>query len=99
MCLCLSGPLLVEPARLLHDGGRLAEQDGITSQAEDKISPAPMCDHFDDLGSGEMTIPADQDMGLGPVAPQIGQEPDQDHRVLSASWTLPRSEAGGHQGV
>jgi hypothetical protein len=31
MGLCLSSPLLVEPARLLHDGGRLAEQDRIAS--------------------------------------------------------------------
>ena len=42
MGLCLGGPLLIEPARLLHDGGRLTEQDGIARQAEDKIDPAAM---------------------------------------------------------
>ena len=38
-------------------------------------------------------------MGLGPVAPQIGQEPDQDHGVLCAGGTRPRTEGGGHQRV
>src|SRR5690242_18724166 len=36
MRLGLGGPLLGEPTRLLHDGRRLTEQDGIASQAEDK---------------------------------------------------------------
>src|SRR5205807_3173682 len=39
------------------------------------------------------------EMGLGPVAPQRGQEPDQDHGVLYASGTRPRTEVGGQQRV
>jgi hypothetical protein len=70
------GALLVEVACLLHHAGRLAEQNRITSQAEDKIGEPSMGEHLNDLGSGEMTVPAHQDMRLGPVAPQIGQEPD-----------------------
>ena len=31
--------------------------------------------------------------------PEIGQEADQDHRILRARGTLPRSEEGGYQGV
>ena len=40
MGLGLGGPLLVEPSRLLHDGRRLTEQDGIAGQTEDKIDPS-----------------------------------------------------------
>ncbi len=95
----LGGPLLVESARLLHDGSRLAEHDRITSQAEDEIGQAPMGDHFDDFRGGEMTVPADQDMGPGPGAPQTRQEPDQDHGVLGAERPSARPEAGSHQGA
>ena len=70
------GPLLVEAASLLHDGGCVAEQHGIARQTEDEIDPTSMGEHSEDLWSGEMTIAADQDMGLGPMAPQIGEEPD-----------------------
>ena len=70
------GPLLVEAASLLHDGGCVAEQHGIARQTEDEIDPTSMGEHIEDLWSGEMTISADQDMGLGPMAPQIGEEPD-----------------------
>ena len=70
MGLRVGGPLLVEPARLLHDGGRLTEQDGIASQAEDKIDPASMGQHLEHLGGGKMAVATDEDMGLWPVPPQ-----------------------------
>jgi len=93
------GPLLVQPPRLLHDGGRLAEQDRIARQAEDKIRQAPMSDHLNDLWGREMTVSANEDMGPWPVAPQIGQESDQDHGVFRAGRMRPRTEAGGPQRV
>ena len=56
-----------------------------------------MGEHLDHLRCGEMAVPADQDMGPGPVATQEGEEPDQDHRVLRAGRPRPRAEAGRHQ--
>ena len=90
------GPLLVQTARLLHDGCGVAEQDRIARQAEDEIDEVPMGEHLDHLRGGEMAVPAHQDMGLWPVATQEGQEPDQDHRVLRAGGPWARAEAGRH---
>jgi len=53
---------------------------------------------LEDLGGGARTVAAHQERGLGPVAPQRGQAPDEDHRMLSASGTLAWPEAGGPQG-
>ena len=69
-------PLVMETPRLLDGRRGVAEQDGIASETKDKIRPAVGGDHVDDLGGGKMTIAADQNMGIGPVAPQIGQQPD-----------------------
>ena len=93
------GPLLVETARLLHDGCGLAEQDGIASEAKDKIGPAPMGDHVDDLRGGKMAVPADQDMGVGPVAPQIGRSRTKIMAFSAPGGAGARAEVGGHQGV
>ena len=93
------GPLLEEAAGLLHDRGSLAEEHGIAREPEHKIHMPSMGNHLDDFWGREMTVAADQDMGRGPMAPEIGQEADQDHRILRARRTLPRSEEGGHQGV
>ena len=46
-----------------------------------------------------MAVSADQDRRPWPVMAEIGQETGQDHRVLHASGTHPRPEAGRHQGV
>ena len=86
------GPLLMELACFLHQGGRLAEQDGVPGQAEDEIAPAPVGDDLDHLGCGEMAISTHQDVGLGPVATEIGQETGQDHRVLRAGRPRARAE-------
>jgi hypothetical protein len=88
-----------EAACLLHHGGRLAEQNRMTREAEDAIGQTAMGDPLDALGSGARTVPAHQEMRLGPVAPQRGQESDEDQRVHGAGRTLPRSEARGDQGV
>ena len=93
MGLGTGGPLLVEPACLLYDGSRLAEQDGMTSHAEDEIGEVPMGHDLNDLWGGEVTVPADEEMGPWPVAPQIGKEPDQDH-LLALTITIP---TGTHQ--
>jgi hypothetical protein len=93
------GPLLEEVARLLPARGGLAEQHRMARQAEDEIGAAPMGDDLQDLGGPEMTIAADQEMGEGPVAPEMGEEPDQDPRIFRAGGTLPGPEAGGHQSV
>ena len=60
--------LVMETPPLLEGGSGLAEQDGIASEAKDKIGPPPMCEHVDDLWSGKMTIATDQDVSVGPVA-------------------------------
>jgi len=75
-------PLVVETPRLLEGGRGLAEQDGIAREPKDKIRPAGGGDHIDDLRGGTMTIAADQDVGVGPVAPEIRQQPDQDHGIF-----------------
>jgi hypothetical protein len=98
MDLCQGAALLVEAACLLHARGRLAEPHRLTSPTEDAIGRSPLGNHRADRGGGAMTVAATQDMGLGPVAPQIGQEPDEDPRMLGASGTLAWPEAGGHQG-
>ena len=90
-------PLLVQAPRFLQDGFGVAEQDRIAGQAEDEIDPVPMGEHLDHLWGGKMAVPPDQDMGPGPVAPQKGEEPYQDHRVLRAGGPRARAEAGRHQ--
>jgi len=99
MGLSLGSPLLVEPARLLHDGCSLTEQDGIASQAEDKIDPASMGQHLEHLWSGKMAVPTDEDMGPWPVPPQHGEETHQDHGIFSSRGARARAQAGGHQRV
>lgn len=93
------GSLLVQTARLLHDGCGLAKQDRIACDAEDKIGPPSVRDHVDHLWGCEMAVAADQDMRPWPVVPQVGQEPGQDHCVLRARGPRAWPEAGGHQGV
>jgi hypothetical protein len=64
-------PLVMETTRRLHGRSPLAEQDGVTGEAKDEIGPAIGRDDIDDLGGSKMTIAADEDVRLGPVAPQI----------------------------
>jgi len=99
MRLGLGGPLLGESPRLLHDGRRLTEQDGIASQAEDTSDPTAMGQHLEHLGGGKMAVATDEDMGLGPVPPQQGEETHQDHGILSPRRTCAWAQAGGHQGM
>ena len=75
-------PLVMETPRLLQGGRGLAQQDGIASEAKDKIRPAVGGDYVDDLRGGKMTIATDQNMRVGPVASQIRQQPDQDHGIF-----------------
>ena len=92
-------PLVMETPRLLDGGSGLAEQDGIASEAKDKIGPAPMRDHVDHLWGGKMTIATDQDVGVGPVAAQIGQEPDQDHGIFGPGGAGARAQVGRDERV
>ena len=69
-------PLVMEMTRGLDGGRSVAEQDGVARETKDTIRPAVGSDHVDALGSSKMTIAADQNMGVGPVAPQIRQQPD-----------------------
>ena len=75
-------PLLRQTPCLLEGGSGLAEQDGMASQAKDQSGPPPMCEHVDDLWGSQMTITADQDMGVGPGAAQRGQEAHEDHGMF-----------------
>ena len=78
-------------------GRGLAEQDGIASEAKDKIGPAVGGDHVDDLRGGKMTVAADQDVGVGPVVTQIGQQPDQDHGIFGPGGAGARAQVGRDQ--
>ena len=68
-------------------------------ETEHNIHVPSMGNDLEDFWGREMTVAADQDMGRGPMAPERGQEADQDHRILRARRTLPRAEEGGDQSV
>src|SRR5262245_1620354 len=89
----------MQTTRCLDDGCRLPEEDGIAGEAKDKIRPAPMRDHVDDLRGGEMTIPTDQEMGPWPMVPQIGEQPDEDHRIFRPGGTSAWAEVSRDQCV
>ena len=98
MSLGKGGPLLVQMACFLEDGFGVAEQDRMACEAEDEIDAMPMRESLDHLrGWRNGYVAADQDRGLGPVATQQGQEPDQDHRMLRTGGPCARAKAGGHQ--
>ena len=92
-------PLVLETPCLLDGGSGLTEQDGIASEAKDKIRPAVGRDHVDDLGGSKMTIAADQNMGVGPVAPQIRQQPDQNHGIFGPGRAGARTQVGCDKGM
>ena len=92
-------PLMVEAPRLLDGGRGLAEQDGIAREAKDKIRPAVGGDHIDDLRGSKMTIAADQNVGVGPVAPQIRQQPDHDPGIFGPRRAGARTQVGHDQGM
>ena len=93
-----SGPRREEGAGLLPDRGGLAQSHGMARQADDDIRQAPRGAQRQHLRGRAMTVTADQERGGGPVAPESGQEPAQEHGRLRARRTPPRSAAGGHQG-
>ena len=47
-------PLLVQTARLLHDGFGVAQQDAVACQAEDEIDQVPMRPHSIEFSGGEV---------------------------------------------
>jgi hypothetical protein len=96
---CHGSPLLEEASGLLHDRGGLAEEHRVPCEPKHKIHVPSMGNDLDDFWGREMTVAADQDMGRGPMASERGQEANQEHRILRPRGALPRSEAGGDQGV
>ena len=90
-------PLVMELPGCLDGGSSLAEQDGIAGEAKDAIRPAVGGDDVDDLGGGTMPIAADEEVGLGPVAPQIGQQPDQEHGIFGSRRARARTQGGCDQ--
>jgi hypothetical protein len=90
------GPLLGEPARLLHEGRSLTEHDGVASQAADKVDPSSRGQHLAHLWGGAMAVPTDEERGPGPVPPPHGEETPQDHGLCSARGARARPQAGGH---
>jgi hypothetical protein len=91
-------PLVLEMPRLLEGGRSLAEQDGLASKAKDTIGPAGGGEHVDDCGGGNMTIAADEAVGMGPVAPQRRQQPHQEHGIFGASRARARTQGGHDEG-
>jgi hypothetical protein len=92
-------PLVMETPRLLDGGSGLAEPDGIASEVKDQIGPPPMREPGEDLWGGTMTIPTDQDVGVGPVAASRGQEPHQEHGIFGPRGAEARPEVGGDERV
>jgi hypothetical protein len=97
MGLCQYPPLLMQTTRFLQDGGGLAEQDGIASEAKHKIGPAPMRDHVQHLWGRKMTVTTDEDVGVGPVATEIGQQTHQDHGIFGPCGAGTRPQVGGDE--
>jgi hypothetical protein len=46
-----------------------------------------------------MAIATDQHRGMRPVAPQVGQEPDQDHGIFGPGRTGAWTQGGGDEGM
>ena len=91
--------LVMQTTRLLEGGSGLPEQDGIASEAKDKIGPASVRDHLDHLGRCKMTIPTAKNVCGGPVVAQIRQQPDQDHRIVCPGGTGTRTQVGRDEGM
>jgi hypothetical protein len=72
----------MQTTRFLQDRGGLAEQDGIAGETKHTIGPAPMRDHGHHLWGCTMTVTADQDVRVGPMATQVGQQAHQDHGIF-----------------
>jgi len=58
MSLREGGPLLVQTACLLHEGGGVAKQNGMACQAEDDIDAVPMGKDLDHLRGRDMAVAA-----------------------------------------
>ena len=99
MGLGVGGPLLVEPTRRRQDGRRLPEQDGLASQAEEKIEPAAMGQPLAHCGGSTMAGPTDADGGPGPGPPPHGAETHQEHRMFAPRGACAWAPTGGPQGV
>jgi hypothetical protein len=95
MSLGQGAPVVLEPPRLLECGRSLTEQDGIAREAKDTICPAVGGDHIHDFRGRTMTSAADQNVGGGPVAPPIRQQPDQDPGMFGP-WRAGAGTEGGH---
>jgi hypothetical protein len=89
----------METPRFLEGGRSLAEPDSLACEAKDKVRPAVGGDHVDHLRRRKMTIAADQDMGVGPVAPQIRQQPDQDHGIFGPARAGARTQVRRDEGM
>lgn len=83
----------------LHEGTRLAEKHGMPCEAEDAVHPAPLGEHLQHCGCSAMTITSHEDVGVRPVAPERGEEADQEHGIFQARGPLPRPEARCHSGL
>ena len=75
-------PAAMEPPCLLERGRGLTEQDGIAREAKDTIRPAVGGEPINDLRGSKITIAADQNRGVRPVAPEIRQQPDHDPGIF-----------------
>ena len=95
-------PLIVDRRRealcQAHLTVHTPEQDGMAGKAKDKIRPAVGGDPSDDLGGGKMTLAADQNRGVGPVAPQRRQPPPQEQGIFGSSRARARTQEGRDAG-
>ena len=86
---CQSGSLLMPMARVLEEGFRVTEQDGVASEAKDTIGQASGGDHVHALGGRDMAVAADEARGVGPALTQVRQETGQNPSMLRACGACP----------
>ena len=48
-----------------------------------------MGQHLEHFGGSKMAVPADEDVGPGPVPPQHGEETHQDHGIFAPRGRVP----------
>ena len=96
MRLRAGGPLLVQTACLRHEGGGVAQQNGMACQAEAAIDAVPRGQDRDHLRGRAMAGAAHQERGLWPVATQDGEESDAEQGMFRADGPCARAEAGQH---
>ena len=90
-------PLVLELPGGLAGGSRRAEQDGMAGEAKDALRPAVGGADVEDRGGGPRTSATAEEGGMGPVAPQRGQQPEHEHGLFGSRRARARTQVGCDQ--